>query len=461
MADGEQMNGESGDSEESLPLENHDVPGTGVHDPDGTIEMDDLASAVVESSDDTEEVVWEELTDVAPWGPDESDASTEEVAAPVEEPAPEPREPSLSLVDPLEDTSDDVESIPDPSEPPDEADWHEGPSVMDDFTSGDYLAATTMEYQGLAEAVLRSETETHELHAVAATMPGMDSGVVGFEDVTGEAAPEPVEAGRGDLPARIITGVILAGLFIGALLAGGVWLMLLVGVVAVLSTGEFYAAARRIGYVPVAAFGLAGTIGTMVGGWFGGPGGIAGAIAIFTMLVLLWYSVMVRRDPLENAAVTVFGLVWVGGLLAFAAPIARHPDYQQLLVTLVLTAAFMDIGAYFIGRSVGRRKLAPILSPKKTVEGLVGGVAVAFGVAVLASLLFDVITFQGALWLALGVSVMAPLGDMAESMVKRSFGIKDMGSLLPGHGGFLDRIDALLFVIPVAYYIYLALGYLD
>ena len=460
MSDGDQKNGNSGDGERLLPA---DRPDSHVADIDDTIEMDELAAPIGKSNADTEEVVWEDLTEVEPGEPEtaeipETQAPIETVGSlipgdsdtPHEEPEPVAAQPSLSLVDPIEDIVDPVESIPDPTEPP-----------ADDGTSGDYVAATTMEYQGLAEAVLRSETETHELHAVAATMPGMDSGVVGFEDVTGEAAPEPVPTGPGDLPARVITAVILGGLFIGSLLAGGVWLMILVGAVAVLSIGEFYAAARRIGYVPVAAFGLVGTIGAMVGGWFGGPGGVAGAIALFTMLVLLWYSVMVRRDPLENAAVTVFGLVWVGGLLAFAAPIARHPDYRQLLVTLVLTAAFMDIGAYFIGRSVGRRKLAPVLSPKKTVEGLIGGVAVAFGVAVLSSLVFEAVTFSGALWLALGVSVMAPLGDIAESMVKRSFGIKDMGSLLPGHGGFLDRIDALLFVVPVAYYIYLALGYLD
>lgn len=350
-------------------------------------------------------------------------------------------------------------------EPEAESDhWSNVPNSLDDFTSEDYLAATTTEYQGLAEAVRESETQNHEQQAVSATMPGMDSGIVGFEDVTGEqASTAPVEKAPSDLPSRIITGLLLIGLLLAAVAAGGGWLATLITVIAVIGLGEFYAAARRVGYVPVAAFGLAGVIVIAVSAWFAGPGGIAGAIVVSTMGVLLWYSVLVRKDPLENAAITVFGLVWVGGLLAFAVAIARSESYRGLIVGLVLVAAAMDVGAYFVGRSVGKKKLAPELSPKKTVEGLIGGAASALVVAVLLSWFdwFDPITIAGSLWIALGVIVAAPIGDLAESMVKRSFGIKDMGSVLPGHGGILDRIDALLFVVPVVFYVYNLLGYLD
>jgi phosphatidate cytidylyltransferase len=177
---------------------------------------------------------------------------------------------------------------------------------------------------------------------------------------------------------------------------------------------------------------------------------------------LLWYSVLVREDPLRNAAITVFGLMWVGGLLAFAVAMSRSENYRSLVVGLVSVAAAMDIGAYFVGRSVGKRKLAPKLSPKKTVEGLVGGAlsAVAVAVVLVQFEWFDPITTSGSFLIAAGVIAAAPIGDLAESMVKRSFGIKDMGSALPGHGGILDRIDALLFVVPVGYYVYDILGYL-
>lgn len=341
--------------------------------------------------------------------------------------------------------------------------WHEGPTSLDDFTQGDYLAATTTEYQGLADAVKESETQDHEQQAVFATMPGMDSGIVGFEDVTGEQAPtEMKERVPSDLPIRIITAIALVAVLFFAVSAGGGWLAVLITVVAVVGLGEFYAAARRVGYVPVAAFGLAGVIILSLAAWFSGPGGIAGAIVASTMAVLLWYSVLVRRDPLENAAITVFGLVWVGGLLAFAVALSRTENYRGLVVGLVLIAAAMDIGAYFVGRSVGKTKLAPELSPKKTVEGLVGGAGSAVAMAALLSFFdwFTPLTLSGALWVAVGVIIAAPLGDLAESMVKRSFGIKDMGSILPGHGGVLDRIDALLFVVPIGYYVYEILGYL-
>lgn len=352
-----------------------------------------------------------------------------------------------------------------PIEDPDAGseDWASAPTSLDDFTNEDYLAATTTEYQGLAEAVRESETQTHEQQAVSATMPGMDSGIVGFEDVTGEqASTHAEEKAPSDLPARVITALLLIGLLLAAVAAGGGWLATLITVIAIIGLGEFYAAARRVGYVPVAAFGLGGVIIVAVSAWFAGPGGIAGAIVVSTMGVLLWYSVLVRRDPLENAAITLFGLVWVGGLLAFAVAITRSESYRGLVVGIVLVAAAMDIGAYFVGRSVGKRKLAPELSPKKTVEGLIGGAASALVVAIVLSWFdwFDPITLSGSLWIALGVIVAAPIGDLAESMVKRSFGIKDMGSVLPGHGGFLDRIDALLFVVPVVYYIYDILGYL-
>ena len=345
----------------------------------------------------------------------------------------------------------------------DDEQWHDGPTSLDDFTHGDYLAATTTEYQGLADSVKESETQDHEQQAVFATMPGMDSGIVGFEDVTGEQTPtEPKERVPSDLPIRIVTAIALVAVLFFAVSAGGGWLAVLITIVAVVGFGEFYAAARRVGYVPVAAFGLAGVIILSLAAWFSGPGGIAGAIVASTMAVLLWYSVLVRRDPLENAAITVFGLVWVGGLLAFAVALSRTENYRGLVVGLVLIAAAMDIGAYFVGRSVGKTKLAPELSPKKDRRGACRRCSVGHCDG-RAPVILRLVHAPYPVWCLVGRGrrdIAAPLGDLAESMVKRSFGIKDMGSILPGHGGVLDRIDALLFVVPIGYYVYEILGYL-
>ena len=119
----------------------------------------------------------------------------------------------------------------------------------------------------------------------------------------------------------------------------------------------------------------------------------------------------------------------------------------------------MDVSQYFFGRALGRHPLAPWVSPKKTVEGLVAGVVVALTVGALLHFLKP---FELTSGLAIGaaVAVFAPIGDLAMSAAKRSLGLKDMGSVLPGHGGFLDRIDGLLFVIPFAWGIFLWAGIL-
>jgi phosphatidate cytidylyltransferase len=120
----------------------------------------------------------------------------------------------------------------------------------------------------------------------------------------------------------------------------------------------------------------------------------------------------------------------------------------------------MDIGSYFVGRSFGKRKLAPVVSPNKTVEGLVGGAVVALVAALVVGVAIEPFTVGRALLLALAVIVIAPFGDLAESMIKRDLGIKDMGAIVAGHGGVLDRIDAYLFVLPAAYLAFRWMGIL-
>jgi phosphatidate cytidylyltransferase len=150
--------------------------------------------------------------------------------------------------------------------------------------------------------------------------------------------------------------------------------------------------------------------------------------------------------------------VWVG-LGTYAILIAVSENYRPLVMAVVVTVAAMDIAQYFVGRALGRHQLSPWVSPKKTVEGLVGGMIVAL---TLGALLHFVEPFELTSGLAVGVAVavLVPLGDLAMSAVKRSLDIKDMGSVLPGHGGFLDRIDGLIFVIPAAWAVFVWAGLL-
>jgi phosphatidate cytidylyltransferase len=188
---------------------------------------------------------------------------------------------------------------------------------------------------------------------------------------------------------------------------------------------------------------------------------IGGWAAAFGVATVLYLALSPRRQPLEDAAVTVVGMVWVG-LLSFAILIAAGPHPVAYILFVVLLGAANDTGAYFVGRAFGRRRLSPLISPTKTVEGAIGGLIVGLVVASILTTFpaWETIGIAKGLVAGALVGVVAPIGDAIESMVKRSLGVKDMGSVLPGHGGMLDRIDGFLFVVPVIYLLFRGFGLL-
>jgi len=200
----------------------------------------------------------------------------------------------------------------------------------------------------------------------------------------------------------------------------------------------------------------------LIGAWVSGPIAAAGFAATTAVAILLWYSLLVRRNPLDNAALTMLGVLWIPVMFSFVAPIAQHPNHRPLIVAVVIATGVLDIGSFFVGKRWGRHKLAPGLSPNKTVEGLVGGIIAAGTATVLLTFIpwFEPLDWKAGLGLAAVVAVFGPLGDLAESLIKRSIGIKDMGAILPGHGGVLDRVDAFLFTIPAAYFFFRLAGFL-
>jgi phosphatidate cytidylyltransferase len=203
-------------------------------------------------------------------------------------------------------------------------------------------------------------------------------------------------------------------------------------------------------------FGLAICLALLVAAFVRSPGwviGIAAAVPAGALLLAL------RRgrgsSAIRDAAWTVLGVGWIGGGGAGAVSILALPrDGLRLLIGFMLVAAADDICAYFTGTTFGRHKLAPTISPSKTWEGLLGGVAGALVVAAVLIPLGTHLNLGQALCIGAIVVVLAPLGDLVESLVKRELGIKDSGTLLPGHGGMLDRVDAILFCAP-AIYLYL------
>ena len=340
-------------------------------------------------------------------------------------------------------------------------------SELDEYTSAEYLKGTTQEYQGLAEEVQRASTEEWELQAVAANIPGVETGLVGFGDVSGtvseseESYEAAEQAASSDLTMRIGSALAVFGLFLGSLLLGGWWFTAFVILLMVVSVGEFYATLRTRGYRPLALFGLLGAVMMGVGAHNTGSMAIAGWAVAAGGATILFFSLSPRRYALANTAVTVLGLTWVG-MLAFAILIAGGSHPVAHIMFLVIVIASNDIGAYFVGRSVGRRPLAPLVSPTKSVEGFVGGLVLAAAVASVLAVFppWQEIGITRALVTAGLVGVLAPIGDLAESMVKRALGVKDMGSVLPGHGGMLDRIDGFLFAVPAVYILFEGFGLL-
>ena len=347
------------------------------------------------------------------------------------------------------------------------ADGPGGESDLDEFSPSEYVAYSTQEYEGLAEDVARAAAEEWEQQAVSASVAGVDSGMVGFEDVAGtermnmEDHEVTAQAAASDFTLRVASALVIFGLFLGSLLLGGWWFASFVILVMVVALGELYATLRTVGYRPIALFGLVGVVLMGVGAVQNGPLAIGGWAGALTVLIILFFALAPRRDSLENASVSVMGMAWVG-LLSFAILVEQGPQPVAYILFAVLLIAFNDTGAYFVGRSFGKRKLAPWVSPNKTLEGLFGGLIASM---VVASILTTFPAWEGigiarGLVVAVVVGVFSPLGDLIESAIKRSMDVKDMGSVLPGHGGMLDRIDSFLLAVPAVYFVLRGFGLL-
>ena len=220
---------------------------------------------------------------------------------------------------------------------------------------------------------------------------------------------------------------------------------------------ELFQALRTRGYQPATLLGLVGCAAMVLAAYNYGLVAFPLILTLVVIFSFLWYLAgVVHAKPTMNIAVTLFAFVYVGFLGSFAALFLAVPDERGvgLLLGAVICTAAHDIGAYFVGKYWGKTPLAPELSPNKTFEGLVGGVLASVAVALIFVRMHRAPGTPGkAFWLGVVVAIAAPLGDLCESMIKRDLGVKDMGKLLPGHGGVLDRIDALLFVVPATYYL--------
>jgi phosphatidate cytidylyltransferase len=262
-----------------------------------------------------------------------------------------------------------------------------------------------------------------------------------------------------DVTVATVTGLILGFLVLGLFFTGTVPVMVLICLALAMAVAEAYASLRSVGVHPATLLGIVGTVALAVGAYNKGEAAIGLVVAVFLVFTALWYLTADRKvDVLDGVGATVFVFLWLGLLGSYAALLVSPVNYPHrhglaFLFGAILLTVGNDVGALFTGRSLGRHKLAPTISPGKTWEGFLGGTVVTFVLALVILPHLHPWTSRGALIVGAVICVVVPIGDLFESMVKRTLGLKDMGGLLPGHGGMLDRVDGLLFALPATYYL--------
>ncbi|MER5463942.1 phosphatidate cytidylyltransferase [Streptomyces sp. NPDC002668] len=269
------------------------------------------------------------------------------------------------------------------------------------------------------------------------------------------AAPEPPQKKRAGRDLRAAIGV---GVGLGAVIVASLFIVkaVFVGVIAVAVVVGLWELTSRLEErkqikAPLVPLGVGGAA-MIVAGYVRGAEGAWVAMALTALAVLVWRMTEPPEGYLKDVTAGVFAAFYVPFLATFVAMMLAADDGPQRVLTFLVLTVVSDTGAYAVGWRFGKHKLAPRISPGKTREGLLGAVAFAMAAgALLMEFVIDGGTWWQGLLLGFAVAASATLGDLGESMIKRDLGIKDMGTLLPGHGGIMDRLDSLLPTAPVVW----------
>jgi phosphatidate cytidylyltransferase len=256
---------------------------------------------------------------------------------------------------------------------------------------------------------------------------------------------------------RIITGWVLVGLFVAIFLFSPAWLVCIIATLVILlasweylemTCSEQSLADRSLclalaSLIPAAA--CSGRADCLLG-------------ALFVSFLLLGVRSLAGGKELkarfEELQLCFFGIFYISFTLSHFVLVRNLEDWRPWIFFILIVTYIGDVAAFFTGSRWGKRKLSPLLSPKKTVEGAIGGLFASVLAGCACKLLFfSALTGAQALWISAVLSISGQLGDLLESLVKRSYDIKDSGRMLPGHGGILDRVDSILFAGPVGYYL--------
>ncbi|MEU6730384.1 phosphatidate cytidylyltransferase [Nonomuraea wenchangensis] len=265
-----------------------------------------------------------------------------------------------------------------------------------------------------------------------------------MEERTAGTSPSGGSRTGRNLPAAIAVGVILGALVLGTIYTiKELFLLVVVGAVGVGVLELVKAFALREIKVPAAPV-LAGLVAMQAGAYWGGPVWLLAGFAVFAFVLLTWRMFSDGTDGyVRDATASVFTLFYPAMLAAFVPLLLREEDGAHRVLIFIAVTVASDIGGYAAGVLFGRHQMT-VISPKKTWEGFAGSLVACTAVgAWLVTWLLGGALWQGALIGALG-ALLATMGDLIESMIKRDLGIKDLGTILPGHGGLMDRLDSLV-----------------
>ncbi len=260
---------------------------------------------------------------------------------------------------------------------------------------------------------------------------------------------------------RMLTGFIMGTIAMGCIILGGVALFLLLVLVIYFASKEYVKILEHKGFYPSLKIILASEALLAIITYFDRVEYVALALIICTFASFMWVLFKGRQPYIANVATTILGFVYCGYFplhlqLLRDLNSAQYNDGLGFVVMMFTAILLTDVGCYYAGTRLGKHKLAPVVSPNKTMEGSIGGaISAVIGALIVGTFInvcFVEIPWYISFFVALICTVFAQIGDLCESLLKRDAGVKDSGNSLPGHGGFLDRCDSFIFTIPVMYY---------
>jgi phosphatidate cytidylyltransferase len=252
---------------------------------------------------------------------------------------------------------------------------------------------------------------------------------------------------------RILTAVIGLPLLITIIWFGEPWFALLIAAMAGIAGWEFYGMASRLKIQPLTYFGIVWVLLTVVSPVCPYPSVLTILITLSIIISLIWLLFRHPRDQaFTNWAWTMAGILYIGWMLSYWIKLRGLETGKELVFFAMFTTFANDTGAFFIGKTWGKRALYPSISSGKTWEGAIGGLACSLAAVFIINAIFKLpFSYWQIAVAGLIVSIFAQLGDLAESLLKRNAGVKDAGKLVPGHGGILDRLDSLIFTGVIVY----------